>query len=138
MTLNVEELERLLEANPSSDKFVELAQLIANNDERRAEARELCFRGLSANPNDKVARLLLAKLFYLDNMFEFAARELSELRGTPNAPSVEKLISEFSLAGAKYLGETPRNAPSAQEAVVAEFDIDADFLEAIDELKEGK
>ena len=139
MTIDIEELEKAVRSDPGAEQFVELARLIGEDDARRIEARELCFRGLSANPHNKLARLVLARLFYLDNMFEFAARELSELQGTPNAPSLEKLLAEFRVAGAKYLGSEPSKAPAPEpEAVVAEFDIDTDFLEAIDELKEGK
>lgn len=123
------------------DEFVALAKELSETEGKRGEAREICFRGLSANPQHKLGRLVLARLFYLDKMYEFAARELGELVGTPNCPSLEKLCKEFEGVGAKYLRGTSTlgNSQSKDpEAVVAEFDVDTEFLEAIDELEEGK
>ncbi len=141
MTDELTKLEQEVRANPGSDKFVELARLLGENPGRRADAREVCFRGLSAQPSNKLGRLLLARLFYLDDMHEFAARELVELAGSENAPSVEKLITEFGAFTLKYLTQTPagKKQPASgkvDDGVVAELDLDSGFLEALNELEE--
>jgi len=76
-------------------------------------------------------------------MHEFAARELVELAGTPNAPSVEKLITEFGGLTLKYMTQTPAGkkqpgTANQADSVVAELDMDPGFLEAMNELEDEK
>lgn len=133
-------LEEEVRANPGSEKFVELARLLADDPARRAEAREICYQGLTAQPENKLARLTLARLFYLDKMYEFAARELVELAGTDNAPSVDKLLVEFGSLTLKYMTQRKpadqKNNQQKDENIVAELDMDTNFLEALNELEE--
>ncbi|MFN8390498.1 MAG: hypothetical protein U0136_09435 [Bdellovibrionota bacterium] len=141
----IEKLRNELTSNPDSDAYIELARLLQGSPEGRREGRELCFRGITRDPNNLVARLVLARLFYLDSMFEFSIRELLEIREVSNIPAVDKLLGEFGPRALKFL-QRGRAISQAQEqaavestdddSVVAEVDIDAEFLEAIDELKE--
>lgn len=102
----------------------------------------------------------MARLFYLDGLYEFSLRELLELRRQQSAPvaSLEKADSIFraALDGVFYCvstvystvgeGSKPRtnttqlkteqgSAKEPSEATVAELDIDIDFLEAASELR---
>lgn len=146
---DVNELRQAFESNPS-EGFVPLAKALMESPESRREAREVCLRGLTANPQNRLGRLLLARAYYLDNMFEFAVRELIEIRSLGTTPGIEKLLNEFGALTNKYLSRTNDSRatteaiPSAvasssaekSDGVVAELDLDTDFLEAIDEAKE--
>jgi len=66
------------------------------------DAREKCFSEISKNPGNKFARLLLAKLFYLDSYEEFAVRELVELTRRYPSPSVEALLKSFGPIADQY------------------------------------
>lgn len=141
------ELEQQVKADPSCDAYVELAQLLSVKPESRIQAREVCFRGLTANPSNAMGRLVLAKLFYLDGMMEFCARELRQLRQISSAPSLDKLLralGEREEAEKQCPGEQVSSAETAaksselaadEELVVAEADFDLDFSEAIEELE---
>ena len=59
----------------------------------RAEARELCFVELNSNPHNVLARLFLARAFYLDGMSEFCLRELIELKKFSSSHNLEKLLN---------------------------------------------
>ena len=78
-----------LAADPGGDAFVELANALADSPATRPEAREICFRGIVANPDSLRGRLTLARLFYLDGMFEFSARELTELNNFADVPALQ-------------------------------------------------
>jgi hypothetical protein len=139
----LQQLKSELARNPDSESFLELAQLLQDTPEGRTEARDLCFRGISRNPQNALARLVLARLFYLDSLFEFSVRELIELREICPLDSVDKLISEFGPQANKFLEREERrkgreaSAPAGNEdSVVAEVDLDADFLEVMSELDE--
>lgn len=67
-----------------------------------SEARERCFVEISKNPGNKFARLLLAKLFYLDSYEEFAVRELIELTRRFPSPSLEALLKSFGPIAAQF------------------------------------
>ena len=147
----IERLRQELQGNPDSDCFLELAKLLLDSLEGRIEARELCFRGITRDPNNRLARLILSHLFYLDGLFEFSVRELIELRELCDVPSIEKLLLEFGPHAEKFWGRVkPSEAASGEtsagskaetaetDSVIAEVDIEPDFLEAIDELDEKK
>lgn len=143
-------LREALRDNPGGDEFAELAELLSADAQRRPEAREICFRGLSENPRHAKGRLVLAKLFYLDGLGEFCVRELVELsRYVSNSPSLERLVSAFGEFGKQFLAERPTAAQkrSATDAaagaaggesskVVAELDLDADFDDLLEDLEE--
>ena len=137
MTTNLESLRAAFKKDPGVG-FVELAQALLENDETRAEAREVCFKGLAANPLNKLGRLVLARAYYLDDLFEFSVRELLEVRAMGSTPGLDKLIEEFGPLAAKYLqrlSEGPADsgpAASEDEGGVAEIDLDSDFIDVIE------
>ena len=111
-------------------KQLELIRLLAEDALHRPEAREICFQMLADQADNRLARLHLARLFYLDSMFDFSLRELLELKRQGVSGSLDKLIAAFG----HQLTENPRPEKSAtEEATVAEVDIDADFLNALEE-----
>ncbi|MCB0324591.1 MAG: hypothetical protein KDD69_13505 [Bdellovibrionales bacterium] len=137
----IAELRNSLQEAPGAPEFVELAELLAENPEFRPEAREVCFRGLTADPHNLVGRLTLARLFYLDGLGEFCVRELVELRRQNPAPAVDKLLKSFGgfaeafLDGASSVASTETsNVSETEEDTVAEIDLDVEFEEALDEL----
>jgi len=153
------QLKEILAENPGAPEFVELASLLADDAESRFEARELCFRGLSENPDNSRGRLMLARLFYLDGYAEFCVRELAELKRRVKSEAVDRLIDAFGDIASPYLSaaptteaaETEDNKPKetaastdgeAEEeaedgdAVFAEIDLDEDFVDALEELED--
>ena len=138
MSDSLADLQREVSADPGSDKFPQLAKLLGEDAVRRAEAREICFKGLAAQPENHLGRLILARLFYLDGMYDFAARELAEIRGDAVTPSVEKLLAEFGERADKYLqtGSSKSAAQNEDDGIVAEISLDTEFIEAMNELEE--
>ncbi len=145
----IAELESAVLKNPAAPEFLELAKILIDTPSSRSQARDICFRALKENPKHKQGRLLLARLFYLDGMWEFAVRELLELRTLGTTPALEQLLNAFStvaspetlkVMSAKPAEEkttaTPNAADKADDDVMAELDIDTDFLEALDELED--
>ncbi len=153
---NIESLKKAVGANPGAPEFAELARLLSEKDETRAEAREICFRGLNANPSNAQGRLVLAKLFYLDGLGEFCVRELIELRKYSEAKAIDKLLAAFGdfavpFFPGKQLLQKSLAVPQASEIesgkaalpaessvktneqVVAEIDLD--FTEAMEEIE---
>ena len=76
-------------------KFLDQLKTRLSEGMSNADARERCIAEVSKNPGNKFARLLLAKLFYLDSYEEFAVRELIELTRRFPSPSLEALIKSF-------------------------------------------
>lgn len=134
----IKELKIILSNKPGASQFVELAQLLAEDSATRAEAREICFRGLSHDPKNTTGRLMLARLFYLDSMKEFCIRELLELKKL--APSIEPLDRLLQAMGVTVDGrdQTMSSPGGAKlpEKVVAEVDFDEGFIDVLDELDE--
>ena len=140
------ELEALVEERPSGEESVELATLLANDEEQRSRGRELCFRGLRDNPKQHRLRLALARLFYLDGYQEFAVRELVQIKQYVSAPSLDRLIESFGELAAPFLrglaqGEfgvevREEEADLEEQVVVADIDLDLedDFDDAFDDL----
>jgi hypothetical protein len=127
--LSSEDLEALLQDDPGDEAFVELASRLSASPEDRQRARDICFRGLSRNSHNLRGRLLLARLFYIDEMFPFCVRELQELRRSADTPSLRRLLESFGEA----LEEAKRDEHA--EAVVGELDLDSDFVDALEELE---
>lgn len=131
------------ESNPEGDGYQELCELLAQEKQTRPEGREICFKVITANQTDLVARLALARMFYLDGYYEFAIRELVEVFNRSEAPAVKKLLDAFGAHAAPFLAaRSPKPAVDLTAGkvadvaeVVAEIDIDDEFLEAIDGLK---
>lgn len=162
----IEQLRQRLANKPAVDDRHELARLLVDNPEARAEAREHCFAVIADRPNDVRCRVLLARLFYLDKYTEFAIREIVEACRRRNVPSLHRLLEGFGQASAPYLcalasslekqpGQAVTFAPAAagasksaaapaqkveapveEEAEIAEIDLDSDMLEILDQLDE--
>lgn len=139
----IKSLKAAWESNPDGDGYQELCELLAQDKQTRPEGREICFRVIAANQADMVARLALARMFYLDGYYEFSIRELVEVYTRSEAPAVKKLLDAFGAHAAPFLATRaakPAQDPVANKVadiaeVVAEIDIDDEFLEAIDGLK---
>ncbi|MCC6954529.1 MAG: hypothetical protein IT290_10465 [Deltaproteobacteria bacterium] len=143
------ELRRAVEQDPGAAEFVDLARLVSEREGGAAEAREILFRGLSVDPKNPLARLLLAKLFYLDGMSAFAVRELAELRNSNPVPALQRLIDAFGEFSDPYRTTSQVAAPAAtaksvstesneaasDDLVFGEVDIEADFDDVEEELK---
>ncbi len=141
------ELRKILEGDCGAAEFVELALLLSADPKSRPEAREFCFRGLTEHPESVRGRLALARLFYLDGYSEFAVRELIELSRLVQTPSLKKLLDSFGPLAQRFYQSSPKpeeeapidETPGAEDGgVVAEIDIEADFLGALDELVDQK
>lgn len=119
-------------------------KLIAEQPNQRAEARELAYRAIQKFPNDAEIRIMLAKLFYLDGLFEFAARELIEAQFIQPTPAAEKLLLQFSEFSSPLLARYKNPPLVAEEGkiktvsaptealdpqVVAELDVELDIFE---------
>ena len=88
-----------------------------------AEAREYCFQEISKNPGNKFARLMLAKLFYLDSYEEYAIRELIELNRRYPSASLEALIRTFGPLAEQYKS----GAGSGDQKTSTHGELDFDF-----------
>ena len=145
-----DELRAIVADNAAAPEFALLAWRLSETAESRAEAREICFRGLAKNPHDTLGRLALARLFYLDGLGEFCLRELVELKKYSKAETIDKLLASFGDYAAPFLRQHhPRAAetfpgeeaeavhsdpPTAEEEKVV-ADIDLDFDEALADLE---
>lgn len=138
----IDKLTKVLCEEPGNIAFVDLAFLLSDIEERRAEAREICFRGLTQHPRNAKGRLVLARLFYLDGYYEFAVRELDELRKYTNISSVDRLIEAFGPFAEQVLSNMKTGAPEGDtdrisgSEVLAEVEFDAEFDDVLDELDE--
>ncbi len=97
----------------------EMLRNMISRPEARAQARDIAVRAIQKNPGDAELRLMLAKLYYLDGLFEFSARELIEVQFIQPTPSVEKLLDQFGEYSAPYLSRLkslPRAANSGASA----------------------
>ena len=123
--------------------------------EARPEARENCFMLLADEPNNVRCRIVLARLFYLDSLTEFAIREIVEACRRQPAPSLYRLIEGFGQSAARYtaalagaIGVSPNGRTAAAESKaaaaveevdteVAEIEIDGELMDILDELDDG-
>ena len=131
MTENkVKELLKALDEDPSSKAFLELARLLAEQD--TAKARDILIQGLYYHSDNLVARLLLAKIFYKDGLYNFSAREIAEVWMVSKSDTIKKLLLSFGEHGEKYYQIYSGSAvESESEDVLAEIDLDADISDAI-------
>ena len=140
-------LRDTLASDPTDSSFVRLTELHLA-DEEYAEAREVCFKGLTANPENLQARLLLSRLFYLDGMLEFSVRELVELKKRAELPAVDTLLDLFGPHAERFLASSTAKktlSPDASEVdedddseeILAEIDLDDEFVSAFEELEKS-
>jgi len=87
-----------------------------------SDAREICFKEISQNPGNKFARLMLAKLFYLDSFEEHSVRELLELTRRYPSASLEALIKSFGPIAEQYKGAS--TSLDKTESTHGELDFD--------------
>ena len=126
------------------------ASALAENADKRPEAREYCLQGLTQAPENLRLRLLLARLYYLDGYSEFMVRELLRLKELCGLSSIDKLldgfgsiVSQFSSQSAKI---TPQRVMSSEDenpvekdkegGVLAEVDFETDLLDLLDEIED--
>ena len=136
----LEKLREEYEKAPGSDAFVDLAGALSEKAETRAEAREICFRGLSQSADNHRGRLMLARLFYLDGYAEFCVRELQELQSRVKNDSLERLLRELGVGSLAAAKSDDSSGDSVGEEVFADVDLDAEIVEILDDLDgdEGK
>lgn len=156
----LKDLRKEVKHNPSGPEVVELALALIDSPESRGEVREVCFQGLTANPSNYRLRLLLAKAFYLDGYADFALEQLVKLRDSIKVPSLDRLInamggsvkdsseerqanSEGNISSGGGVSEEKdevkdHSDENEEDTVLAELDIDADFVDAYDEATKAK
>lgn len=129
----------------------EKLRALSDSTEGRIKARDMAIKAIQKAPSDAELRLLLAKLYYMDGLFEFATRELIEIQFMLPTPSVERLLQQFTEYSAPLLarykdvpsvnGEKPKPTPlvnkdaeakpaaKKEDEVVADFDVDLDLFD---------
>ncbi len=129
--------------------LIKIKDFVSKGKDCRPEARELCFSTITKYPKAYTARLILAKLYYLDGYNEFAIRELVRLKSLCDLSSLGRLIDAFGEAAKPYIQENKQSGSDVQaksiqpndsegDDVVAEIDFEADVLAALEELEEEK
>lgn len=140
MSQDLEELRAQVAKDPGDPAFYDLAKQISQSSEQLSEAREILLRGVNANPSHLKARLLLARVYYLDGLTEFSVRELIELYRQSHNPAVKELLESFGTIGEEFLhayqavfgaSDTPSSDSSE---VLAEIKIEEDFEEVLSSL----
>ncbi len=129
------ELRKELANNPHTEKFYELADILSSSDIYRAEAREICFRGLNEHPRSVKGRFVLAKLFYLDGLVGFCLRELYELRGIVQSYNLDKLIESL---GGSIDEKQIESKEVEEESVLAQIDLDSDIIDLYNKTSQTK
>jgi hypothetical protein len=87
-----------LKQDPGDPTFADLAQSLRKR-KKFEEARSICYRGLSSNPAAHRGRLVLAWIYYDEEYFPFAIREVLALRSTfPESDVVRKLLKALGVS----------------------------------------
>jgi len=146
----ISRLRKAVKHDSSPAKWVELSGLLDRTPEERQESREILFRVITESPENVRARLVLARLFYLDGYNEFCLRELVEIRQLVELPSLGRLLEALGDAAKEFVAERHQRSTGGEtisaasplgptrdleSEVIAEVDIDAEFLDALEELK---
>ena len=125
-----------------SEDIIERLQYLAQTEQTREQARELCLKTLRDEPSAHRVRLWLAKLYYLDRMLEFSIRELLYLRGLIGGhDSLDALLDSISKKSARYASMVAKEMGRAQgefsdEREVAELDFESEFADALENSEE--
>jgi hypothetical protein len=106
------------------DSFVTSLKEELENGLSRVEAREKCFSEISNNPGNRFARLMLAKLFYLDSYEEFSIRELTELHRRAPTASLATLLKSFGPSALQYGGGSASTSEDSKTSTHGELDFD--------------
>jgi hypothetical protein len=131
------ELMVKLQGEITDDERVELLSIMLDDDAMRVEARELCYRWLNDNSEDTRVRLMLARSFYLEGYAEFCTRELKALAHYSSSPSVARLAELIGQGAPAYVA-LEREAEGTTDRVVAEVDIDTEFVDILEDLDSEK
>ena len=142
----IKELKATVGSDPGAAEFVELAQMLSEDEKTRLEAREVCIRGLGSDPKNLKGRLLLARLYYQEKLYEFCVRELVELNRQSDLGSVSRLLDAFGGFAAVYRqgfentesSDAGAGSNTEDDDVVAEIDLEADFVDVFDEIDESE
>lgn len=134
------DLREEFESDPGSPACIALArELIARSD--LADAQQILIKGLSVNPSLDLARLLLAKVYFLQGFIPFAAKEIAELRvKNPKLEVLKRLHQKLT----PHSGSVPNAVSSVQpeaplveagnfeQKIVAETDFEFSEIDLID------
>jgi len=122
--MNEETYRTRLQEDPGDPLFAEFADLL-RGEKRYSEAFEVCFQGLTANPQCHRGRLVLARLFYEKLHWPFAVRELRELRlALPENPHLQRLLERL---------QPGSEGGEEVQVTVAERDFDMTDITILDE-----
>lgn len=123
------ELEIRVSGDPGDPVFAELADLYRRRGDYQG-AFDLCFNGLTANPDCVRGRIVLARLFYERLHFSFAARELREVcQALPGNVFARKLLQAISPGDAFSPPSPTIIPPPTMGDVLAEMELDLDSLD---------
>lgn len=131
---------KILEEDSGDPVFAEYAEHL-RREGRPLEALNVCLKGLSGNPSCHKGRLALARVFYEQEYFPFARRELEQLaQELPENQSLKRLLEKFSIEAAaaesKKGFKGSQGGMSEDDSVVAEADFDFECLDLLDEDEE--
>lgn len=116
------------DSDPGGEPCVRLAGLLRERG-RALEAIDVCLAGLSANPQNYQARLLLARLLSERGYYAFASREVHELLAAfPESEPLRKLIGRLC---PESKGETSVLLEPSGKETLAEAEIDFGDLEEL-------
>ena len=118
----------------SAEDYEGLFEEFSKSIETRIEAREACLKELTSNPKNTHARLILARLYYLDEYFEFGIRELTQLKKYCNLDSLKRLVDSFGAFGADFLDAY---CPSLNDEEVEAFSLKEEVTEKSKSLSDG-
>ena len=126
-----EQFIEILENDPGNPVFLEYAESL-RSEGRLTEALIVCLSGLSKNFSLHRGRLLLARLFFEQGFYPFAAREISYLaRYFPSNTAIQKLHQKLSFAA--LAADDGSDSVQPQTDIVAEADFDVEDIEGLDE-----
>lgn len=150
LNAKIQNLREQVGSDINHPSLLELIALLGERKESRAEARDLCFWGLNANPCNLKLRLLLARLFYVDGLAEFCVRELLEIKRYSDIGSLDRLLECFSdyveffnrrgnASDARNNSTNAGNKASLKaqknDKTLAELEIDSSFIDIISEME---
>lgn len=134
-------LKKIVAEDPGDPAFYELAKALSAQKKTLRDAQLVAQRGINANPSHLKARLLLAKIYYSQELIEFAVRELLELYRQSNNETIKELIESFGTVGSEYLeayssifGMKVSKTDESDSEVLAEIKIEQDFDEVLGSL----
>lgn len=136
-------LKKLVASDPGDPAFYDLARALSGQKSTLGDAQSVAIRGINANPSHFKARLLLAKIYYTQELIEFAIRELIELYRQSRNETIRELIESFGTVGLEYIeayaaifGQASPKEEESDSEVLAEIKIEQDFDDVLNSLDE--